>query len=292
MSDISSPGLPYAGLWGPAVIVDSGGSPVTNTAFSIYTGTSTSLATLYTDQTKANNAANPSTTDAYGNALFYAAPGLYTLSINVNGVVTTYAITVQPWFPDATYNTYTVTTATTLNSGDCVLVNGSAAVTITLPTTAVGARAKIVNIGTQGVGVSAQSGTIEGPGVKANGGLTLNTPNSFAELTCDGSNWHIIGGALDTGWYSVTYENSYTGNAEQRQIGRQYFLQGSVNANSGVSSPVAAFYVRQPNVAIVVPLLTGAGTFGYGGISSGNFTPNTPTVGQSFNVDGITYLID
>jgi hypothetical protein len=292
MSDISSPGLPYAGLWGPAVIVDSGGSPVTNTAFSIYTGTSTSLATLYTDQTKANKAANPSTTDAYGNALFYAAPGLYTLSINVNGVVTTYAITVQPWFPDAVWNNYSVTVSSTLNSGDAVYVNGSASVNITLPPTQVGARVKVTNIGTTNVGVTAQTGTIQGPGVTAAGGCPLFTQNSFVELFCDGTNWHIVGGELDTGWNPVTYENSYTGDVVYRILAKQVLFRGGVNTNSSISSPVPAFYCPNPPVPLAVPLVTSAGTFAYGNIASGSLTPYTPTLGQGFNVDGLIYTVD
>jgi hypothetical protein len=90
----------YAGLWGPATILNTQGLPVTNTPVTVYVQGTTTSATLYTDETMANTAPNPVTTDQYGNMFFFAAPGYYTLSFTVGGVVTSYNTTVNPWYED------------------------------------------------------------------------------------------------------------------------------------------------------------------------------------------------
>jgi len=90
----------YAGLWGPATILNNQGLPVTNTPVTVYVQGTTTTATLYTDETMANTAPNPVTTDQYGNMFFFAAPGYYTLSFTVGGVVTSYNTTVNPWYED------------------------------------------------------------------------------------------------------------------------------------------------------------------------------------------------
>lgn len=90
----------YAGLWGPATILNNQGLPVVNTPVTVYVQGTTTTATLYSDETMANTAPNPVTTDQYGNVFFFAAPGYYTLSFTVGGVVTSYNTTVNPWYAD------------------------------------------------------------------------------------------------------------------------------------------------------------------------------------------------
>lgn len=85
----------YAGQWGPESLINASGVPYVNTAYSVLlTGTSTA-ATLYTDRTKATGQANPGlSTDAKGNARFFADPGSYDLS--VSGTVVLTGVVVLP----------------------------------------------------------------------------------------------------------------------------------------------------------------------------------------------------
>jgi hypothetical protein len=72
----------YAGLYGPENTTAPGGIPLANTAVTVKPHGSGTLATLYTDRTKATAAANPVFTDAVGNLFFYADPGFYDISAN------------------------------------------------------------------------------------------------------------------------------------------------------------------------------------------------------------------
>lgn len=77
----------YAGRFGPETLLDGQAVllPLREVRI-VMAGTST-LATLYTDRTKAVEAANPVLTDAKGNLTFFAEPGDYEGSLITNGVV-------------------------------------------------------------------------------------------------------------------------------------------------------------------------------------------------------------
>ena len=104
MANLLSTGTGFAGLWGPNAILTASGSPVVNTPVTVYQSDGVTLATLYTNQTRAIAGANPINTDSFGNLSFYASPGIYILSFNVGGVVTTNTIEVQPWYTDGVWN--------------------------------------------------------------------------------------------------------------------------------------------------------------------------------------------
>lgn len=76
--------MPYqfAGFWGPEVFEDSQRRLLKNHNFSVYLPGTNTLANLYTDRTKASPAANPTTTDSFGNGSFFADPGIYEVETN------------------------------------------------------------------------------------------------------------------------------------------------------------------------------------------------------------------
>lgn len=83
-----------AGQFGPEAVLDSLGNIAPLTPVSVYVGsTPVTLATLYTGPTMAATSSNPLNTDAYGNLLFWAAPGEYTIQFTTGAGTTT--LTVQ-----------------------------------------------------------------------------------------------------------------------------------------------------------------------------------------------------
>ena len=94
----------YAGQWGPDSLTTPGGFPLDNftVTINVHGG---GLATLYTDRTKATGAANPTTTDAKGNLVFYADPGDY--DIVGNGATLQVSIGTDPSEPVTATNAAT-----------------------------------------------------------------------------------------------------------------------------------------------------------------------------------------
>lgn len=82
----------FAGQWSDSMENTLSGVPYRSTQFTVFQSDGVTAATLYTDRTKALTAANPATTDIYGNAVIYADPGLYV--INMLGVA--FAIEIRP----------------------------------------------------------------------------------------------------------------------------------------------------------------------------------------------------
>ncbi len=214
MAELNSPGSAYPGQFGPDAILTSSGVPVTSTPVTVYDSDGTTLASLYatpavnTPPSYTSAGANPVSTDAYGNLLFYAAPGQYVLSFIVGGVATTKVVIVNPWYSDSTWNGLIVTGAYTTVSGNSVLANASsAAFTVTLPSPTLGSHAQIVKTDTSAnaVSVTTPTGVIQGPDLTANATQTLSGPGAFFELFADGTNWNITaqsgggGGAIAHG---------------------------------------------------------------------------------------------
>jgi hypothetical protein len=72
----------YAGYWGPeGIFWSTTKAPAPNTPVTVKNSPSGTLATLYTDETKALTAVNPTSTDSKGNLAFYAEPGRYSLEV-------------------------------------------------------------------------------------------------------------------------------------------------------------------------------------------------------------------
>ncbi len=90
-------GFAYAGFYGPEAILDQTSKVVYGLSVTVYESNGTTVASLYTDETMATAAANPTTTDSLGNLLFFALPALYVLAFSLNGVATTRNVIVTPW---------------------------------------------------------------------------------------------------------------------------------------------------------------------------------------------------
>lgn len=87
-----------------------------------------------------------------------------------------------------TYPIRTITTATTLLASDnYVLVNGSGAVTVTLPAPVIGQLYNIKNITTNLVTIISTSGTIDG-----SSSATLPVQDTSLGLITDGTNWFVV----------------------------------------------------------------------------------------------------
>lgn len=76
----------YAGLYS-GVEQYASGRPAAGATVTVYQHGTTTPATLYTDRTKATTATNPVTTDASGNLVFWADPGLYDVTAASGGTV-------------------------------------------------------------------------------------------------------------------------------------------------------------------------------------------------------------
>ncbi len=151
-----------------------------------------------------------------------------------------------------TWNVTTQTTTYTALPGDSVLANAtSAAFTATLPTPALGARVKVAKTDSSAnvVTVRTPSGTILGLGLGAGStSISLGAEGAFVELHADGTNWHIVGGAQDTGWLNITnFVNSWTNasgyTTQERLIGNLYVLHGQI---TGGATNTDAFTVSYP----------------------------------------------
>lgn len=90
--------FPLAGFYGPQTVLGSNGVPFVNGPVYVYLSDGITAATLYTDQTMGTGAANPITTDNFGNAWFYAQPGVYILTATISMVTTSLAVQVLPWY--------------------------------------------------------------------------------------------------------------------------------------------------------------------------------------------------
>lgn len=94
--------------------------------------------------------------------------------------------------------------AYTAASNDYVLMTGSA--TVTLPAPIAGRIVGVKSVsGASWVfpaQVTTPSGVIFGPGA-GGASIPLGAPGAFVTLLADGTNWHIVDGALDSGWIPV-----------------------------------------------------------------------------------------
>jgi len=97
--------MTYAGYWGPeAIFWSTSNAPARNTPVSVKVSPGGTLATLYTDQTKATTVPNPINTDSRGNLAFYADPGTYILEVSGGQDPLTIVVSGHPLDPDAPHN--------------------------------------------------------------------------------------------------------------------------------------------------------------------------------------------
>ncbi len=81
--------MPTAGRYGPETLFNGEVELLANRLVRVDLAGTSTLATLYTDETMAVEADNPVTVDALGNITFYAEPGDYDMKLITNGVVGT-----------------------------------------------------------------------------------------------------------------------------------------------------------------------------------------------------------
>ncbi len=89
----------FASEWGTESLTDEFGNAIPGGHLAVYLRGTSTLATLYTDQTKANMAPNPATADARGNLVIYADPGRYTGICAESGVSFNIIIHADPSEP-------------------------------------------------------------------------------------------------------------------------------------------------------------------------------------------------
>ncbi|MDA8297415.1 MAG: hypothetical protein M0004_12665 [Actinomycetota bacterium] len=272
MPNLLSTGTAFAGKFENAPTGISGEQvlPLPDTAVTVYQSDGSTLATLFADETKATTASNPVTTDNYGNLTFYANPGIYVLSYLVQGIATTQTVEVGPWYTDGAWNVYEETAAVTADSGDSVLANASsAAFAVTTPAPTAGARLLVTKTDSSAnaVSITTPTGVIDGPtGITGIGTATiqLGTQGESAEIHCDGTNWHLVGGGGGGGGevasgsrVAITTANTwqtiatYTPTAAGRFIAQVYLTVPS----GGATIAVQVTYADQDG-AQTLPILT------------------------------------
>jgi len=264
----------YAGMFGPAAMLSTSGQLIVSTAVTVKNSDNSTNAVLFTDQTKTTAQSNPVSTDAYGNLTFFADPGIYYL--NISGQANTIRVTVNPWYADSVLNApTTVDTASSISPffGDVRFASaGSNNITYTLPTPGAviaggasgytsGGRIRIVRTdnSSNSVTVSTPSGNIYGPGLGTSAtSLVLNYQQAFVDVVSDGTNYHVVGGAQDTGWLtSVSYVTGFqtysTNPLQYRLIGSRLQFQGGVTWYSSGAPYSVGTLTASVNTAPKVP---------------------------------------
>ena len=189
-------------------------------------------------------------------------------------------------------------------NGDYVLMtNGGTARTVTLPTPTAGQFIGVESIdgsGTLPTTVATPSGAIVGPGVvAATASILLGAARAFVILESDGTNWHIISGAQDTGWLAVG-NGSMTNAWVNGSPAFGYRLQGNVvrlrgvltTGGSGINALTLPAGYR-PATAINVP----ASVIGFANAAAiittgGVLQPAYASAGGGWSADGITFTVD
>jgi hypothetical protein len=204
-------------------------------------------ATLYTDQTKGTVAANPVSTDSYGNLSFYAVPGIYVLSFSVGGIPSTKTVPVIPWYADSAWNTYITTNNVTPVSGDCVLANaGSGEIGVFLPAPAEGTRIKVAKTDSSGnlVVLIAPSGVITGVNEPGNTQVIIATQGGFLEVFGDGTNYRITAGLTNRGVQAIALlgVNSLAGTPPPPGVQAFFMMAGSSTATTNANGEATIAY--------------------------------------------------
>lgn len=122
---------------------------------------------------------------------------------------------------------------------------------VTLPTPTLGVVVGVAKIDATSPSLiidAGSGGLILGPGFGAGERLAwLGAVGAYVILEADGTNWHVIGGAQDTGWLPIpSYSNSWVSNAGPatggtvagyRKIGNTVYLGGTIK--TGTTATIA-----------------------------------------------------
>lgn len=127
-----------------------------------------------------------------------------------------------------------------------IITNGSSNLTFTLPSPTAGIAIgfKKADSGAGGNTITAGSGVILGPGTGAAGSSSIacSALGAYVILQGDGTNWHIVAGAQDSGWVNATLGNSWAAASTSvtpgyRLRGNRVYLRGIVNGGTNGTSP-------------------------------------------------------
>lgn len=199
MPNLLSTGTTYAGQFYDTILA-ANTMPVVNTAVTVYQSDGSTVATLYTDQTRGTGLSNPVSTDSFGNLGFYTNPGIYVLSLTVAGSPSTKTVEVLPWYPDAAKNCYEVTANFFPMPGDVVGVNSTTATVAKMPQPTLGAEMTIFNYNTGPCTLRTFSAEkFFALGAAGTVGLTsfvLYQGGSATVQSLDGGNWYVVDGGF------------------------------------------------------------------------------------------------
>jgi len=174
-----------------------------------------------------------------------------------------------------------VTASGSVVSGQALIVTGSSAVTITLPSHAVGQIVAVLNYSTGGTTVSGTS--IQGLGLSAASSFALGASGAGAVLIDDGTSWRFLAGQQDTGWVSLSLHAGTatapgtSGYAPAARIqGDRVRLRGGIENTSGSSWTANTVFTTLPSSAFVPAAeIETVGTDGLGTVVL--YTLNPPT---------------
>ena len=139
---------------------------------------------------------------------------------------------------NSTWNAIDLTPVSTAVSasavdGQAVVVTGSSAVTITLPSHQSGQIVAVTNFSTGGTTVSGSP--IYGVGLSSVSSFALGTVGSSVLLIDDGTNWRIVAGQQDTGWVTLPVNSgvtTYAGTPASRLVGDRVYLRGTLSVGA------------------------------------------------------------
>jgi len=205
MANDFSPGTAFAGAYGTwCLAAGSPLLPMQGEGVTVYETDGVTLATIYTDRTRATIISGSEVvTDLNGTFGFYADPGLYVLSINLAGSQYHIPVSIAPDYADCVWNEVIDTAAGVVFDpvpGDSRLCNATTdAATYDLPAPTFGYRIRVAktDASANGVSMTTPSGAILGPCGVSVTTLVLTQPGQVAELVADGTNYRLIGGVGD-----------------------------------------------------------------------------------------------
>ncbi|MHB8188928.1 MAG: phage tail protein [Ferrimicrobium sp.] len=253
----------YAGSYEQAIF-GSNSVLAVSSQVTVYEYGTTTAAVLWTDWTKSTQAANPTTTSAVGMLQFYADPGMYTLSIVINGTTSTVNVEVRPSSLDggeqSGFLKEWVGSSTSVPFG-WLIADGSAVSRTTYAS------------------LFGTVGTTFGVG---DGQTTFNLPNLHDQVTVGAGNLYALGAYVGASNISLAVGNipshnhgdsGHThGNTSTESVEHNHADSGHDHAT--VSSNVAV-YTQSSTLSLYTAADAGAGTqVTYGAMTTGSGNAN------------------
>ena len=186
-----------------------------------------------------------------------------------------------------------------------IVTTSTSAITITLPAPTAGicVGIKKTDAAAGTCAVTAGSGYILGPGVPAStASIQCSAYGAYVILQGDGTNWHIVAGAQDTGWLPLpTYTNSWASNfgpatggtvAGYRLNGDVVRLGGSIKTGTNSTAAFTLPAGARPVYLAELPMSTTGGAGNLAIVSaSGVATPYASSGTTPVYIDG-SFTVD